>query len=380
MIVATAGASAAAVLFYGGGLAEMLRMLLVSAMACGSTVFAMENEWQRIDLSRDASKGPFVAAYFLFLCCALAFPLLPEGTWPYPALFTALVLLGGRMAGGFAGITLLTVSSFLRPESGMELFPLYLTSGLLCVLLFSRANQAFRVFYPAVILGTVHFLCMCIPAVLMRPRRFYLAMLLEPAEGTLFSVAGLLLVWSCGRYILSGTGRTGPELNDPESPLLERLKECSEEEYFHSIHTAYLCDRIARGIGLNADVLRVAGYYHRIGMLKGVSSLENTRLIMKEYRFPDTVRRLLGDYLQGGDGIVSKEAAVLLFADTMISTLRYLFSENPEKIVDYPELVRMIFEKVMESGELQNSRISLWELEEIKKILVEEEKYYEFLR
>ena len=34
----------------------------------------------------------------------------------------------------------------------------------------------------------------------------------------------------------------------------------------------------------------------------------------------------------------------------------------------------------MESGELQNSRISLWELEEIKKILVEEEKYYEFLR
>ena len=49
MIVATAGASAAAVLFYGGGLAEMLRMLLVSAMACGSTVFAMENEWQRID-------------------------------------------------------------------------------------------------------------------------------------------------------------------------------------------------------------------------------------------------------------------------------------------------------------------------------------------
>ena len=64
----------------------------------------------------------------------------------------------------------------------------------------------------------------------------------------------------------------------------------------------------------------------------------------------------------------------------MISTLRYLFSENPEKIVDYPELVRMIFEKVMESGELQNSRISLWELEEIKKILVEEEKYYEFLR
>lgn len=77
---------------------------------------------------------------------------------------------------------------------------------------------------------------------------------------------------------------------------------------------------------------------------------------------------------------MSKEAAVLLFADTMISTLRYLFSENPEKIVDYPELVRMIFEKVMESGELQNSRISLWELEEIKKILVEEEKYYEFLR
>lgn len=380
MLVVTASASAFAVWLYDGSLSEILRMFFVSAMACGCTVFAMENEPLRVDLSRNASKGPFVMVYFLFFACALVFPLLPEVTWPYPALFIGLALLGGKTAGICSGVTLLTITSFLRPGFGMELFSLYLISGLLGVLLFSGATEAFRMLYPVFVLTAAHFLCMCISAVLMKPERFRLSMLLEPAAGTFLSLAVLALVWSYGRRVLFGSGKGSAELNDPVSPLLRQLMECSEEEYFHSIHTAYLCDRIARGIGLDADAVRMAGYYHRIGILHGIRSWENTRLIMKEHQFPDTVCRLLGDYLQGGDGIVSKEAAVLLFADTMISSLRYLFSENSEAVVDYPELTKVVSDKILASGELRNSRISLWELEEIKRILVEEEKYYEFLR
>ena len=39
------------------------------------------------------------------------------------------------------------------------------------------------------------------------------------------------------------------EMNDPEYVLLTDLKQYSKKAYYHAVHTAYFCEKIARKIG-----------------------------------------------------------------------------------------------------------------------------------
>ena len=48
--------------------------------------------------------------------------------------------------------------------------------------------------------------------------------------------------------------------------------------------------------------------------------------------------------------------------------------------LDYPKLISAIFKKKLESGIIDYSNISFEEIQEMKKILVEEKLYYDFLR
>lgn len=379
----TAAASTLAAFLYGGTLPEILRMLLMTLTGCGVLVFALETGNPCPVPFEDSSvtDGYFAALYFLFLAGSLAFPALPKSLWPYPAMFVGLALFGGRLAGICSGGMLLAVSVLLCKEAGPDLFPLYFLGGLAGILLFSGADRSFRAIFPVLTVTMVHFLLMSIPAVLMEEEAFRLSMFFYPFAGTLFSLALLMAVWKiyC-RIGPRGLKEACAELNDPESPLLELLKQCSKEEYLHAIHTAHLCDRIAKELGLNEDLARAGGYYHRIGILQGVTSWENTQTMIEGWRFPKAVRSLLKEYLEGKGGIVSKEGTVLLFADTVITSVSYLFSREQPARVDYQRLIEMICEKILESGELVHSVITLGELEKIKKILMEEENYYEFLR
>lgn len=64
----------------------------------------------------------------------------------------------------------------------------------------------------------------------------------------------------------------------------------------------------------------------------------------------------------------------------MISSVRYLFSKNPKIHLDYDKFIGDIFKKRMESGMIEESDITLKELKDMKKTLMEEKLYYDFLR
>ena len=170
------------------------------------------------------------------------------------------------------------------------------------------------------------------------------------------------------------------DINDPECPLLVKLKEHSKDEYYHAIHTAYLCDRIAKKLGLNDAVTKAGGYYHKIGILKGESSWENAKEILEENQYPEMVLNILKEFLDKQEKIIMKETVVLLMADTVISSISYLFSKDSSAKIDYEKLVQAVFKKKTEGGLLNSSSISIGELEEMKKILTEEKLYYDFLR
>ena len=381
IVVISAGAALlSAVLCHLSG-PETARTVLLTMMACGCTIFAIELSRLRGGFLFDNGEktGRFTGIYFLFLAGSLLFPFLPEGFWPFPVVFIGLMLFGNRIVGICAGSTLLLIAVLTEPNMGGDLFLIYFLGGLSSILVFSRAGQG--VALPVWISLALHFLTACMDIVLIRGGVLDGRALLGLAGGSVLYLALLAVVWKAFCRLILYEGKDAcAGLNDPEGPLLERLKECSREEYFHSIHTAYLCDKMAERLSLNQDEVKAAGYYHRIGMLEGMTSWENTQRVVQEYDFPDKVKDILREYLQDDRGIVSKEGAVLLFADTVVSSIDFLFSEEAGAKLDYGKLVEMISKKVIDSGELKNCRLSLCELEEIKKVLVEEEMYYEFLR
>ena len=383
ILILTALVSAGAAYVYHSTQYDILKVVLLSVISAGCMIFAMEES--RIKNSflfdNDQNLWRFTILYFLFLLGSVAFPLLPAGGWPYLAVFTGLMLFSNCLIGMCGGSTLLMISVLLSEGSTPDLFLLYFVGGMAGVLLFSAIDESFKVGLPLFCSLLTQTVCLCLHDILMANETLNPDMITIPVINTLVTLILLLILLKFFSFsIIYRTRDTYMDINDPECPLLVELKEVSKDEYFHAIHTAYLCDRIAKRLKLNDAAAKAGGYYHKIGVLKGEGNFENAQLVLSEYRIPDKVMEILKEYLKEDEDIVQKETVVLLFADTIISSISYLFSKNPHVSLDYDNLIETVFEKQISSGILNHSEISISDMEEMKKILVEEKLYYDFLR
>lgn len=169
-------------------------------------------------------------------------------------------------------------------------------------------------------------------------------------------------------------------INDPEYPLLTELKGISREAYFHAIHTAYLSEKISRRIGINPTLAKAGGYYHKIGLIQGRDSIQNTILVGTAHKFPVPLIRLLKEYGIKNMPGMSKEAAVVQLSDAVVSSVSYLFTKDRNAVLDYDKIVDVIIKKKMDSGDFEHCALTMEELCQIKKGFAEEKLYYDFLR
>lgn len=324
----------------------------------------------------------FTVLYLISLAGSLVFPLLPEGGWPYLAVFIGLMLFSNQTIGIFAGTVLLIITGMLHggPECYVSFF-VYFVGGLVGIIIFSYVNTSFKVGLPLVISLMVQMVCLCVQEVLYVNEQLKMQMFMIPAVNLLVCLILLLVILKYFSFsIIYKNQDLYMDINDPECSLLVELKSASKEEYYHAVHTAYLCDRIAKRLNLDDAVVKACGYYHRIGVLKGENTWENLQLIMEENHFPQRVREILKEYVDRTEPMISKETIVLLFSDTIISSINYLFSKDPQIQLNYPKMIEGIFKKRIESGVIDRSNLTFGELQEMKEILVEEKLYYDFLR
>lgn len=375
--------SGIAAYLYGNSKEEIVKIVILAFVSAGCVIFVMEE--CRIQKSFLFDNGEnlwrFTILYLLFLAGSMIFCMLPVGGWPYLAIFVGLMLFSNQLTAMCAGSTLLLISVLLSAQASPVIFVIYFISGMVGILLFSGLDESFKVGLPLMISLPAQFVCLCLHDVLMANEVLNAEMFVIPIVNTLVSLIFLLILLKFFSFsIIYRTRDAYMDINDPECPLLVELKEFSKEEYFHAIHTAYLCDRIAKRLNLDDAAAKAGGYYHKIGVLKGEGSFENARQILEGYQFPDKVMVILKEYLGKEEHIVSKETAVLLISDTVISSISYLFSKDADVQLDYEKLIQAVFKKKLESGILNYSDISVYELEEMKKILLEEKLYYDFLR
>lgn len=365
------------------------RYLLIRnvVMAVMGALVVLEAFWisagkEKLDYQKENGVhfGRFVGIYLIGLLFAVVFPVLPAAGWPYMVLFTALACFSNMACGITAGSVLLMITVFLTPEAGAEIFMLYFMSGVVAVCLFQSVDEAFKVGVP--ILLSLLFLLVCETAntVLLVNEKLNLELFVIPVTNLIISAILLVAILKVYNSLVVNRYRDKYQvINDQTYPLMEQLKETHREEYYHTIHTAYLSDRIAKKLHLNEAVTKAATYYLKIGTLKGENSWENVKAVCEEHKFPPEVMEILKECLDEPRP-KRKETVVILFADELIARIQEIFAEDKNAAVDYTALMDKIYKKKIESGLLKENYMTYSELQTMRKIFAEEKLYYDFLR
>jgi cyclic-di-AMP phosphodiesterase PgpH len=207
------------------------------------------------------------------------------------------------------------------------------------------------------------------------------------------------------------------ELANPTHPLLRRLMNEAPGTYHHSLIVGNLAERSAEEVGADPLLARVASYYHDVGKLRrpyffienqadGVNAhdslepSESARIIAahvtdgvelaERYGLPTRVRELipqhhgtrlvsffydraahgwdgearLEDFSYPGPKPQSKEAAIVMLADSVEAAARASRDHSPEAI---RSLVDKIFLQRLSEGQLDECDLALRDLQRIKE-------------
>ena len=196
-------------------------------------------------------------------------------------------------------------------------------------------------------------------------------------------IAGFLLLTVCLKYlsasVLHRESDIYDRINDPEFTLLVQLKEKNQRAYYHAIHTAHFCEKLAGLIGADVSLCKAGGYYHKIGKMRGESNISHALDIAAEYDFPPQLRHLLKEYGAQNTPLRSKEAAIVLLSDAMVSSVMFLFEKNKNASLNYEQIAAVVFKQQLESHVLDDCMITMEELTAIRECFAGEKLYYDFL-
>lgn len=361
---------------------DMIRNVVLGGIGCFAVLFLMVQAAEKHLYAYDNEQFllRFTGVYAVCFVLAAACSYLPSEGWPFLTVFVLLSLFSNTMIGICAGGLLLAVSVLLS-GCGTEIFVLYFTCGIIGVGLFSHLNDKDKLIVP--ILLSVAFLLVgetaCV--VIYANETLKVELFLVPLLNVIINIVLLfILLKFFSNLVIYKYRDKYMEINDQEFSLLVELKAYSKEEYYRAVHTVYFCDRIARKLQLDADAAKSGGYYHRIGILKGAVNLENTEELITPHAFPPAAERLLAEYLRPDVPLKSKEAVVLLLADTVICSVLQLFAKDPKIQIDYNVLIEKIFQQKLKDSVLWESDITMEELTSMKNTFKEEKLYYDFLR
>lgn len=383
LFIATGTVTGAAGYFYERENIVIVRNIIMALLGCGVVIYLLEYAKIVDDLDYDNAKNKkrFYVLYLISLLLSVLFPMLPAPVWPYLAIFVALSLFSNEACGAAAGTLLLMITVLTQNSDSLGYFFMYFMCGYIGIVLFRQMDETFKVGLKVFVSLTMLFVCLSANYVLFVNDILSLQHFLLPIINvftSLLLLSGILKYFSS--VVIHRYWERYVDLNDPECSLLVSLKEIDKDEYYQAIHTAYLCDRVAKKLEIDDVLTKAGGYYHRIGRLKGENSWENMEQVCDENDFPPKLSELLNEYSKKENGLVSKEAVVLLFSDTIILSIIGLMKKDSKMELDYHLLIDTIFKKKLGSGIIDESIISMGEINRMKKMFMEEALYYDFLR
>ncbi|MFP4456867.1 MAG: HD family phosphohydrolase [Clostridia bacterium] len=209
------------------------------------------------------------------------------------------------------------------------------------------------------------------------------------------------------------------ELSNPNRKLLRKMQKEAPGTYNHSLIVANLAEVAADAVGANALLARVGAYYHDIGKLKRPQFFVENQLteenphekyepslsaliisshvkdgveIAKEYKLPKQIIDIIEqhhsestvnyfyhkalnskelektikrkEYQYDGPKPKTKEAAIVMLADTVEAAVRSLQRRTPSKV---EELVKKLVKDKLEDGELDKCDLTFKDIDTMIK-------------
>lgn len=327
-------------------------------------------------------RNRFVFSYYAALIMSMFLPLITAEVWPFLFVFLLLGLFSTNEIGLFSGSMLVMFSVLLEKEGSYSEFFVYFLSGAVILVLLRDLTETTKIGVPLFISMALLFTLLIAYDILFQNRTFSVTMLIAPFVNIIISsILMLVLLNIFGIYVIRKSNDRYMDINDTEYPLLVQLKETDKDAYFRAIHIAYLSERIALDLGLNARAVKTMSYYYKIGVIDGSKSWADVKHFYFENNFPEEAVSYLKEYIENDKSKpLSKESAIIYMCETLIASITYLFEKNKDTKINYDELIDKIFLHKMENRELYDYDISLYELERMKKLMKKEKLYYDFLR
>ena len=364
----------------------ILRNTVVSMLAAGTILFMIKDAMLRgpegFSYDNYYRKMRFIIVFagMVVLSCVLS--LVPNEFWPYMSLFVILALFSNSEIGMIAGISFTTISVMLEENGNFgELF-MYVMAGAVAIALLRDLKENTAIGLPVFISLLMQAVLIIAYNVLFQNRTFSINILILPILNLMLNLIILLVFLNMfGVYVIRKSNDMYMEINDVSYPLLVRLKEKDKDEYFRAIHTGYLAERIALGLGFNDRAVKACAYYHRIGVLDGGLKWADVEHYYVDNNFPIEAVEFLHEYIEPQKGAVkSKEALAVQLSETVIASIMYLIKQNKDAKIDYDKLIDNLFDKKEASGELKDYAVTFMEYDRMRAILKKEKLYYDFLR
>lgn len=302
-------------------------------------------------------------------------------------------------------------------QNGMELFVVYLTSGVVGILVFARFNKGWLQFVTALIVFLVMVLVWTAFRFMDGPGGFNsYNVIWNMALASLMSVAGYPLVYLFEKVFALVSNSKLVELSDTSNRLLRELADKAPGTFQHSLQVMNLSDAAARSIEANVLLVRAGALYHDIGKIanpqcfteneavgvryhEGLTPKESAQEIIKhvadglamaeKHGLPGVIRDFirthhgttstgyfLTKYLNDGgnpddvaafryDGMKpsTKEQVILMICDAVEAASRSLKDYSQESI---SALVEKIVAGKTAEGQLDDADISLKEINIVK--------------
>lgn len=364
----------------------IMRNTIVSLIGAGTIIFMLLDAAGRgkegFSYDNFYKRNRYFVVYMIMVVLSCIFSLIPNAFWPYMSLIVVLALFSNTEIGMLSGVFFVTLSVMLEESGSIDELFMYVLAGTVALALFKDLGENTQVALPVFISMLMQAVLLIAFNVLFQNRTFSINLLILPILNLMLNLIILLIFLNMfGVYVIRKSNDMYMEINDVEYPLLVALKEKDKDEYFRAIHTGYLAERIALGLGFNARAVKACAYYHRIGLLDGSLKWPDVEHFYVENDFPVEAIEFLHEYIEPEKGAIkSKESLAVQLSETVIASIMYLIKQNKDAKIDYDKLIDGILDKKAADGDLKDYAVTFRDFDKMRALLKKEKLYYDFLR
>lgn len=380
------------VISYGAGIIWKLdtnQLISIMVMACIGNAFIIFTYFQEkvqgmLLYDNDLYEMRFLTVYFSCYLVAMAFPVLPVTSWFFPVIAVTLMLFSNRYIG-FVGSTLLLIQTVLLVGESSQIFALFFVCNMVVLFAFRFLNDQFDIIRPIVISVVVQITMMTAMIVMFSSEPMSFSLFAIPIINLFLTTVLLLVILKqFSTLVVHKFHERYMTINDQTFELMVQLKEKSLKTYLVAIHTAYLVERIAQKLEFNIPLTKAGSYYGEIEVLFQDDVEQSPfEVQLTKYEFPPEVIELILE-LQNKDKFHSKEATIITMCNELVCLIGKAHDEKKEQgqdeiTLDYATLIEDYIQNNYDTGRYDHCDLSIYEYKEIKKILISEGLYYDFL-